>query len=91
MVLRERCVSRMEIQRVAIVDPRKTYAFYTADEYLTLNTLLILQPGLGKAHFCTPYFIHLSNVTHSACQIRSYSGDRPHACSRIGHHGLLLF
>jgi hypothetical protein len=32
----------------------------------------------------------LSKVIHSSGQARNYLGHRTHACSRIGHVGLLL-
>jgi hypothetical protein len=68
MVLREQCASRMESQRVAIVDSWKTYVFQTTDESLTLIPLLILHSGGGEEHaFVCHDFICPSKVIHNAC------------------------
>ena len=67
MVLRERCVNRMEIEGITIVDSRKTYVFQTTDEFLALIPSSSYSWG-GEKHASVCHDPkYPSEVVHSVC------------------------
>jgi hypothetical protein len=90
MVLREQCVNRMEGEGVTVVDPRKAYVLRTTDESLSSITCRSYSGGRKEHTSVSHNFIGLFEVIHRAYQIRDYSRRQGHACSGIGHNGILL-
>ena len=60
MVLRGQCISRMEIERIALVDPRETYVSPITIMTLTLTTTSYADSRIGEKYSSVRDIISIS-------------------------------